>query len=68
MEGKGWGVLADESIMPGAFVMEYIGVPGMHGQSSFALTPALAPPPGLCMEERKVGKKFRPSLQERSWV
>ena len=27
MEGKGWGVLADEDIMPRAFVMEYIGLP-----------------------------------------
>ena len=27
MEGKGWGILADEDIMPRTFVMEYIGVP-----------------------------------------
>ena len=25
MEGKGWGIVADEDILPGSFVMEYIG-------------------------------------------
>ena len=25
MEGKGWGIVADEDILPGTFVMEYIG-------------------------------------------
>ena len=30
MADKGWGIVADEDIHPGAFVMEYIGKPGHH--------------------------------------
>ena len=49
MEGKGWGVLADEDIMPRAFVMEYIGAIFLVccGHSLFALALGLAPSSGF---------------------
>ena len=48
MEGKGWGVLADEDIMPRTFVMEYLGeYIGRPGVPRCAL-PSHAWPVTLC--------------------